>query len=202
MTTKGVDGEAGGGRRRRASQCGEQPRRGRIRAETAHDGPVKVAVVDDDRSVRTWLREVLENEGFAVILAANGLRLVSTLQVDRPDIILLDVVNSWIDGFELCRALKKNPQFCDIPVIFLSGRSAQPISTMVSRAAPWTTSPSLWTRGAWSSASMRWRRRAPPCRAPWPEPRDRGHRASPPRPGRGDAVRQGGWRCGQGRSGL
>ncbi|WP_420810772.1 response regulator [Haliangium ochraceum] len=86
---------------------------------------MKVAVVDDDRSVRTWLREVLENEGFAVILAANGLRLVSTLQVDRPDIILLDVVNSWIDGFELCRALKKNPQFCDIPVIFLSGRSAQ-----------------------------------------------------------------------------
>lgn len=85
---------------------------------------IKIAVVDDDRSMRTWLREVLESQGFSVILAANGLRLVSTLQVDRPDLILLDVVNSWIDGFELCRALKKNEQFREIPVVFLSGYSA------------------------------------------------------------------------------
>ncbi len=56
-------------------------------------------------------------------LAANGLRLVSALQVDRPDVILLDVMMSWIDGFELCRALKRNPAYADIPVIFLSGRS-------------------------------------------------------------------------------
>ncbi|WP_428261149.1 response regulator [Haliangium sp.] len=90
----------------------------------ARGEPIKVAVVDDDREMRMWLREVLEEAGFAVILATNGLRLVSTLQVDRPHLILLDVVNSWIDGFELCRALKQNQQFRDIPVIFLSGRSA------------------------------------------------------------------------------
>lgn len=86
--------------------------------------PVKIAVVDDDRDMRAWLAHVLEEAGFDVILATNGLRLVSTLQVDRPDLILLDVINSWIDGYELCRALKQNPQFRDIPVIFLSGRSA------------------------------------------------------------------------------
>ena len=93
------------------------------RAQRRQD-PVKIAVVDDDREMRSWLEMVLRGAGFAVMLAANGLRLVSTLQVDRPDLILLDVVNSWIDGFELCRALKKNPQFRDIPVIFISGRSA------------------------------------------------------------------------------
>jgi DNA-binding response OmpR family regulator len=86
--------------------------------------PVKIAVVDDDRDMRAWLESVLREAGFAVILANNGLRLVSTLQVDRPDLILLDVINSWIDGVELCRALKQNPQFAEIPVIFLSGRSA------------------------------------------------------------------------------
>ena len=85
--------------------------------------PAKIAVVDDDREVRDWLELTLREAGFDVKLATNGLRLVSTLQVDRPDVILLDVVMSWIDGFELCRALKKNPEFCDIPVVFISGRS-------------------------------------------------------------------------------
>jgi DNA-binding response OmpR family regulator len=83
-----------------------------------------VAVVDDDREVREYLASVLERAGYAVALAANGLRLVSALQVDRPDLILLDVNMSWIDGFELCRALKKNPEWAQIPVVFVSGRSA------------------------------------------------------------------------------
>ena len=87
--------------------------------------PHTIAVVDDDRDVREWLELTLSEAGFQVILAANGLRLVSTLQVDRPDLIILDVVMSWIDGFELCRALKKNPQFCDIPVVFVSGKTSQ-----------------------------------------------------------------------------
>ncbi len=94
-------------------------------ASTASPSEFKVAVVDDDREVREWLRETLSDAGFDVKLAANGLRLVSTLQVDRPDVILLDVMMSWIDGFELCRALKRNPDFCDIPVLFISGRSDQ-----------------------------------------------------------------------------
>jgi DNA-binding response OmpR family regulator len=67
---------------------------------------------------------VLHKAGYEVALAANGLRLVSALQVDRPDLILLDVNMSWIDGFELCRALKKNAEWAQIPVVFVSGRSA------------------------------------------------------------------------------
>lgn len=64
----------------------------------------------------------MELEGFEVREAANGLRLISTLEVDRPDAILLDVMMSWIDGFELCRAIKQNADFRDIPVIFVSAR--------------------------------------------------------------------------------
>ena len=84
----------------------------------------KVVVVDDDREVRDWLRDSLVGMGYEVKAVANGLRLVSTLHVDRPDIILLDVMMSWIDGFELCRAIKQNPEFRDIPVIFMSGKTA------------------------------------------------------------------------------
>jgi len=83
-----------------------------------------VAVVDDDREVRDYLAETLHRHGYEVAVAPNGLRLVSALQVDRPDLILLDVNMSWIDGFDLCRALKRNPLFSAIPVVFVSGRTA------------------------------------------------------------------------------
>jgi DNA-binding response OmpR family regulator len=82
----------------------------------------KVIIVDDDRDTREMLTMALELEGFEVAQAANGLRLISAMHVDRPDVILLDVMMSWIDGFELCRAIKKNPSFTEIPVIFISAR--------------------------------------------------------------------------------
>jgi DNA-binding response OmpR family regulator len=82
----------------------------------------KVTIVDDDRDTRALLSLALESEGFEVSAAANGLRLISSLQLKRPDIILMDVNMSWIDGFELCKAVKKNEQFRDIPVVFVSGR--------------------------------------------------------------------------------
>jgi len=82
----------------------------------------KVTIVDDDRDTREMLSFALESEGFEVNAAANGLRLISSLQLKRPDVILMDVNMSWIDGFELCKAVKKNEQFRDIPVIFISGR--------------------------------------------------------------------------------
>jgi DNA-binding response OmpR family regulator len=87
-------------------------------------GKLKVTIVDDDRDTRELLAVALESEGFEVTAAANGLRLIASLQRNRPDIILLDVNMSWIDGFELCRAVKKNEGFRDIPVIFVSGRSS------------------------------------------------------------------------------
>ncbi len=84
----------------------------------------KVTIVDDDRDTREMLTLALELEGFEVGQAANGLRLISAMHVDRPDVILLDVMMSWIDGFELCRAVKKNPLFGDIPVVFISARKS------------------------------------------------------------------------------
>ncbi len=84
----------------------------------------KVTIVDDDRDTREMLTLALELEGFEVSQAANGLRLISAMHVDRPDVILLDVMMSWIDGFELCRAIKKNPTFGDIPVIFITARKS------------------------------------------------------------------------------
>lgn len=86
--------------------------------------PRRIAVVDDDRAAREYLADALRRAGYDVCVAESGLRLVAALQIDRPDLILLDVNMSWIDGFELCRALKRNADWQAIPVVFVSGRSS------------------------------------------------------------------------------
>lgn len=91
-------------------------------AETAQKA--KIIIVDDDRETRDLLAMALEAEGFQVAQAANGLRLISNLHVDTPDLILLDVNMSWIDGFELCRAVRQNEDFRQIPVVFVSARAS------------------------------------------------------------------------------
>jgi len=93
-------------------------------AETEAAARPHVIIVDDDRDTREMLTLALDLEGFEVRTAANGLRLISAMHVDRPDVILLDVMMSWIDGFELCRAIKQNSSFHDIPVIFISARKS------------------------------------------------------------------------------
>jgi DNA-binding response OmpR family regulator len=86
--------------------------------------PQRVLIVEDDRETRELLAGLLGSEGFEVFSAASGLKLISLLRADQPDLIILDVNLSWIDGFELCRSVKQNEDFGHIPVVFLSGRTS------------------------------------------------------------------------------
>jgi len=85
----------------------------------------KVLIVDDDRDTREMLALALEVEGFDVAQIPNGIKLVSALEVDRPDVVLLDVMMSWIDGFELCRSIRRNPAFANIPIVFVSAKKGR-----------------------------------------------------------------------------
>jgi DNA-binding response OmpR family regulator len=91
------------------------------------DAPTRrsAIIVDDDRDTREMLAMALELEGYEVTQAANGVKLISSLHLHRPDILLLDVNMSWIDGFELCRAVRRNEQFRTLPVLFVSARKAR-----------------------------------------------------------------------------
>ncbi|MFW6332403.1 MAG: response regulator [Thermodesulfobacteriota bacterium] len=79
-----------------------------------------VLIVDDDPNNLKVLNDVLENAGFQVLLAEDGLQCLESAELGQPDAILLDIVMPGIDGHETCRRLKKNPKTRDIPVIFLS----------------------------------------------------------------------------------
>jgi DNA-binding response OmpR family regulator len=88
-------------------------------------GRKKIIIVDDDRETREMLKMALELEGYEVSQAANGLRLISTLHVDRPDLILLDVMMPGLDGWEVARRLAADESTQAIPIVFLTARAGE-----------------------------------------------------------------------------
>lgn len=79
-----------------------------------------VLVVDDEPSIRRFLRHILEAEGFLVIESRSGEDAVSIAQREEPSLVLLDLVLPDINGFEVLSRLKEKPGTEDIPVIILS----------------------------------------------------------------------------------
>jgi two-component system response regulator CpxR len=89
-------------------------------------------IVDDDIDMREALRDVLVEEGYRVVLAANGkvaLGLLPTLQ--RPCGVILDITMPVMSGMELYRAMRAASDLADIPVVFLtSNPSAVPSGSL------------------------------------------------------------------------
>ena len=82
-----------------------------------------IMVVDDDRPVREFLAQALENNGYRVLQAANGrhaLDVILDAGSDGPDLIISDVMMPLVGGVELCQAVKGNPKTADIPVVLMS----------------------------------------------------------------------------------
>ncbi|MCY0389634.1 response regulator [Robbsia sp. Bb-Pol-6] len=80
-----------------------------------------VLIVDDDAVVRDLVREYLQKHGFAVSVLHHGLGLRRRLEMERPAIVVLDVMMPDMDGITALRELRASGD--DIPVIFLSARS-------------------------------------------------------------------------------
>lgn len=80
----------------------------------------EVLVVDDTAESLAYLCDLLGQHGYAVRAAPNGELALWTASSRRPDLILLDVRMPGMDGLEVCRRLKDNPDTAEIPVIFLS----------------------------------------------------------------------------------
>ncbi len=79
-----------------------------------------ILIVDDTLHNLELLDELLTQQGYDVRLAANGKTALTGIAADPPDLILLDIMMSDMNGFEVCTILKNNPQHRDIPIIFLS----------------------------------------------------------------------------------
>ncbi|MBF0343597.1 MAG: response regulator [Nitrospirae bacterium] len=79
-----------------------------------------ILIIDDDPSGLKLMFDVLSEAGYQVRPAIDGELALRSVQARQPDLILLDIRMSGMDGFEVCRRLKEDMAMRDIPVIFLS----------------------------------------------------------------------------------
>ena len=82
----------------------------------------KVLVIDDEKPIAEILKYNLENEGFSVLVAYDGEEALRLAFLEKPDIILLDIMLPRIDGFSVCKQIR---QKLDVPIIMLTARESE-----------------------------------------------------------------------------
>ena len=83
----------------------------------------RVLVADDTESIRSLFERLLTADGHEVISAADGAAALDAVQRHRPDVIVLDVTMPFVDGLEVCRRLKSDPDTRLTPVVLVTGQT-------------------------------------------------------------------------------
>jgi DNA-binding response OmpR family regulator len=87
------------------------------------DEKKKILIVEDDPFIRDIYQVKFSQEGFAVIMADNGVEALKKLEQSAPDIILLDIIMPYMDGIETLKNIKSNENWKKIPIIMLTNIS-------------------------------------------------------------------------------
>ena len=85
----------------------------------------KILIVDDSPTERYYLTAILERNGFTVTTAENGDDAMAKIKADRPVLILMDVVMPGANGFQVTRAIAKDPELADVPIIICSTKNQE-----------------------------------------------------------------------------
>ncbi len=84
---------------------------------------MKVLVAEDDGNIRQGLVEILEAEGYDVVSASDGAQALMEFGAHRPDFLLLDIMMPGLDGYDVCREVRRRDP--DVPIIFISAKSEE-----------------------------------------------------------------------------
>ena len=79
----------------------------------------KILVVDDDKNICDLLRMYLEKEGYNVVMVHNGLDAVECFNAEEPDLVLLDIMLPQLDGWQVCREIRK---VSETPIIMVTAK--------------------------------------------------------------------------------
>lgn len=83
----------------------------------------KILAVDDERHIVRLVQVNLERAGYQVVTAYDGKEALEKVEDERPDMVVLDVMMPYMDGFEVLQQLRKNPSTRDLPVIMLTAKA-------------------------------------------------------------------------------
>ncbi len=85
----------------------------------------KVLVVDDSKTELMFMTDLLQKNGFSVKTAENAEDAFRRLAEEKPDLILMDVVMPGQNGFQLTRAITRDPLYADVPIIMCTSKNQE-----------------------------------------------------------------------------
>ena len=88
-------------------------------------GIKRILVVDDSATERHMLRDLLTKAGYEVVSSDNGEDAIVKARQVKPDLILMDVVMPGQNGFQLTRAITRDPNFADVPIIMCTSKNQE-----------------------------------------------------------------------------
>ena len=94
----------------------------------------RILVVDDEPDFASIVQGNLEKEGFEVDVAYNGVEGLEKVKANPPDAIVLDVMMPEKDGYVVCKELKEDDAYCNIPIILLTAVASHVTSTRYTHA--------------------------------------------------------------------
>lgn len=85
----------------------------------------KVLVIEDNKSQREMISELLAKSGLTVAVAEDGIKALEQLQAIEPDIVVLDIVLPHLNGYEVCRRIKSDPKTQNLPVVICTSKGEE-----------------------------------------------------------------------------
>ncbi|OPY70237.1 MAG: Transcriptional regulatory protein WalR [Syntrophorhabdaceae bacterium PtaU1.Bin034] len=86
---------------------------------------MKILVVDDEDDVLGLVSASLERAGYAVVAVRTGEDALEALKKEKPDLVVLDLMLPGIQGLDVCRQIRHNPEYSNIPIVILSAKSSE-----------------------------------------------------------------------------
>ena len=86
----------------------------------------KILVVDDSATDLTVMATPLRRDGYTVVTASNGDEALKQLEREPFDLLLLDVIMPGLNGFQLCRDLRRNTRYAGLPIVLVTSKSQEP----------------------------------------------------------------------------
>lgn len=84
----------------------------------------KILIVDDEKDIRELIERILARREYRILTASNGIEALNKIYNESPDLVILDVMMPEMNGFEVCKKVRTDPLYKNLPIIMLTVRKS------------------------------------------------------------------------------